>query len=141
MKEIIMSVPHTGTRFVRKHFNNIPYYHTWLKWEDVMLRAEQADKIYLPLRHPEQVHRSWLVRERFYEPSGTFRWYTAWQQLQMVYHLFDCDVICVDKQEDGRIKNWAPVGHEDRPLPAKDDYPARWDVLFQLPVVKHHYTL
>lgn len=116
------------------------YYHTWLRYKNVMAKARHADKIYIPLRHPQDVMHSWRKRERLHDVDGVWRWYMAWWQLQAVYENFECDVICVDKQEDPRITDWSKVGHRDNE-PTKDQVVARWDVLFQLPVVYDHYEL
>ena len=63
----------------------------------------------------------------------------AWGCLQAVANMFEVDVICVDKQQDARINDWAPIGNEDASR-------ARWELIktdqramFNLPLVRQHY--
>lgn len=136
-----MSVPHTGTRFLKERLGIDAYYHVWLKWPDVMRRAWGASKVYVPLRHPEDVYKSWIKRERLGDKSGPWRWYMAWYTLQALDDRLDLDVICVDKQEDPRIKDWERVGFREPPAKQTHFHDVRWDVLFQLPIVSRHYEL
>jgi hypothetical protein len=137
-KTIILSVPHSGTRFLQQRFDVIKCYHTWGKWEDVRQICEEAEKIYVPMRHPKDVKDSWIRRDRFKNKRGIYMWYMAWYQLQAMDSMFDLDVICVDKKEDERIDDWTVVGHDELPWPS-NFHDVYWDILFHLPIVERHY--
>lgn len=64
----------------------------------------------------------------------------SWYQLQACDELFDLDVICVDKQEDPRIKNWEKIGAESHEMPMPGQFQdVYWDILFHLPIVARNY--
>ena len=110
MRSIVLSVPHSGTRFVHEHMNTESYHHTWDKWECMVENCKTADHIYVAMRHPKDVRMSWIRRGVLHNKRSIYRWYMSWYQLQACDELFDLDVICVDKQEDPRIKNWEKIG-------------------------------
>jgi hypothetical protein len=53
--------------------------------------------------------------------------------------LYDLDVICVDKKEDHRLQNWAPVGDTDRS--SAQWKPHKFDLrpIYKLPIVWRNY--
>ena len=60
----------------------------------------------------------------------------SWMQMHTLDMMCDIDFICVDKQEDPRIKDWSPVGDTD---PGETVHDLDVDFLYELPFVKHHY--
>lgn len=52
---------------------------------------------------------------------------------------FDVDVICVDKQEDPRIKDWTPIGDDDGGRADWTLIKADLRPMNMLPIIQEHY--
>ena len=138
MREIVVSVMHSGTHFLKAHFDVRESFHAHWSWEQLVQEAAAADVIYVPLRHPREIMESWIRRERLSCTQGRERWYTSWTQLHALDAMFDLDVVAVDLHKDPRIKNWSPVMSK-RPLAPRKWSKVEWEPILQLPIVKRHY--
>lgn len=138
MKKTVISVPHTGTNFVKKHMNANLAVHSWIDWGQLYKHAKEADHIFVPMRNPVDVYDTWVRRGRLHHPRDVESWYRAWYNLNAILHCFDCDVIYVDKNEDPRIKNWGKIGSLPK---AKPDHWQKITIgrLWELPVIKNSY--
>ena len=138
-KPVIVSVPHTGTRFLKSHFN-ADHVHTMYPWNELLERLEGYDHLIVPLRHPKEVWESWCRRDKFNNPHRIAIWYACWWNLHALSLVTDLDVICIDKKDDERIKDWKIVGHD----PGYSKY-ARVDIalstLWHLPIVAENYEV
>lgn len=139
---IVVSVPGSGTRFVKERLNVETSWHTWENWDHLRKQCDQADVLYIPIRQPQKVFESWVKNGRFGGPRHLL-WYKAWYQLNMLYLLYpSAEVICVDKKNSELIKDWRPVGQStnlitDPQLELTDGI--NWQVMHELPVVYEHY--
>jgi len=134
---IIVSIPHSGTRFLKKRLGIEDHMHVGPDWYMLWERVQNRP-IVVPLRSPSEIWRSWCRRnspEKF--PYSQF--FVAWGCLHALDQLCELDVICIDKQEDQRISDWSEVGSEDAGV-------ANWKLLkvdlrplFELPIVERHY--
>jgi hypothetical protein len=144
---IIVSIPHTGTRFLKERLGIEKSVHTHSKWESLYKQVE-GKQIIAPLRHPNDVWESWARRKN---PPGTGRkahdsvmepfpyatFFSAWYNMHTLDMMFDVDFICVDKCDDPRITDWTPVGDGDKGSvvrPATELLP-----LYYLPFVRSRY--
>jgi len=134
---IILSVPHTGTRFLRERLGVEDHIHLVDPWSEVWTRI-MGRHIIVPLRAPVDSWRSWCRR---HDPDNFpyAQWMVAWGLLQVLDSVMDLDIICVDKQQDSRITDWSKVGDGDRSR-------ADWKLIktdlrpvYTLPVVSRHY--
>lgn len=134
---IIVSVPHSGTRFLKRRLDIEDHIHIGPDW-DILLERVRDRHIVVPLRSPSDIWRSWCRRntaEKF--PYSQF--FVAWGCLHALDQLCELDVICIDKREDQRISDWSEVGNEDAGV-------ANWKLLkvdlrplYEVPIVKRHY--
>ncbi len=137
---MILSVPHSGTRFLMNRFGEKKYAHTTWEWGLIweLLDELPHETPIVPLRDPVQVWRSWCRRNKAETfPYGEF--FLGWGQLHALDQMMELDVICVDKKEDPRIDDWTSVGSADGNC-------ANWKLircdlrsLYELPIVKRHY--
>ena len=137
MKQIVASVPHTGTRFLVDRFDldMEEHVHTHWEWERQMALIEGHDLL-VPLRNPVDVWGSWCRRnEAIVFPYGEF--FMAWNGLHLLDTMFELDVICVDKMTDPRISDWGKVGEYERFAPP---LPIDLRSVYNLPIVKRHYN-
>lgn len=144
MEPIIVSIPHTGTRFLCERLGVEKRVHTHSKWESLYSQVE-GKHIIAPLRNPPDVWESWARRKNppgtehsaKMEPFPYATFFSAWYNMHTLDMMFDVDFICVDKCEDHRITDWSPVGHGDKGTvvrPATELRP-----LYYLPFVRRHY--
>ena len=134
MEPIIVSIPHTGTRFLQERLGVEKSVHTITKWSSLYHQVE-GKQIIAPLRHPTNVWKSWARRMR--EPFPYAEFFSAWYLMHTLDMLFDVDFICLDKRDDPRITDWTPIGHDDfgpYGLPLIELRP-----LFFLPFVRRHF--
>jgi hypothetical protein len=117
MSSIIISVPHTGTHFLKRELGVPTAEHTWVSWDKLIERCDSHEHIYVPMRHPLKVRNTWAGRGRLGNEEGVMRWWKSWFQLQALDELYGLDIIAVDRQTDPRIKNWAKERSMPRPLP------------------------
>lgn len=136
---IIVSVPHTGTRFLKERLGIEDHVHTNLAWDKVWERTEGRSLI-VPLRKPASVWRSWCRRnepDKF--PYASF--FMAWGGLNTLDQMVDLDVICIEAQHDTRITDWSAVGDGDG---SRGDWKLM-DIdlrqLYKLPIVDRYYGI
>lgn len=139
--KIIVSVPHSGTRFLKKRLGIKDHVHAnanWVKlWEEV-----EGREVIVPLRKPPSVLRSWCRRRADRELVNWIAQFCAsWFILHALDQMMELDYICIDKCEDPRIDDWTKVGDEDGSH-------VRWKLhkvdlrpIYKLPFVDRHYPL
>ncbi len=134
---IIVSVPHCGTRFLQNRLGIKDHIHTLAEW-DSLLRRVQGRKVYVPLRNPPDVWRSWCRRNLAHKfPYGQF--FLAWGNLQHLASLYEIDIICIDHQSDSRITDWSKVGDGDASRAGWTMIQTDLRPLYRLPIVNDHY--
>lgn len=134
---IIVSVPHTGTRFLQERLGVKDYVHTICPW-DALLERVKDRQVISPLRNPSDVWKSWARRKNpKTEPFPYALFIGAWHVLHTLDMMMDVDFICVDKCSDPRIKDWEPVGNRD--YGPYDLKPIDLRSIFWLPFVNKHY--
>ena len=111
MGAVIVSVQHTGSRFVADRLGIDPAHiiHTYTDLSQVLSQLEGRG-IISPLRHPKDVWESWCKRGRADYATFILSFFT----LAALASIRDVDFIAVDKQEDSRIKDWSKVSHDER---------------------------
>lgn len=134
---IIVSVPHCGTRFLMNRLGINDHIHTMASW-DSLLRRIEGRKVYVPLRNPPDVWRSWCRRHQpQIFPYGQF--FLSWGCLQMLDSIRDVDIICVDHRTDPRIDDWGKVGDEDASKVGWQLIKTDLRPLYRLPIVEKYY--
>ena len=136
---IIVSIPHTGTRFLKERLGIEEHIHTHTNWRTLWGRVENRT-IIAPLRRPDHVWRSWCRRRDGPEIAnwcGSF--FMAWGIMHTLDQMMEVEFVCLDKKEDPRISDWSRIGDGD-------SYHARWKLhkadlrsLYKLPFVHRHY--
>ncbi len=137
---IVLSVPHTGTRFLKTRLDIAQHVHANSGWRGLHEFCLDRPAIYVPLRRPHTVWRSWCRRHYNREPlDWVGHFMGGWFNVNALDHLFELDFIAVDKCDDPRITDWSPVGEYD-------GRPAEWSlhkidlrILYTLPFVKRIY--
>jgi hypothetical protein len=136
--KIIVSVPHSGSHFLKKHLQATHIHHTWLEWDGLVRLCKEAEHIYVPLRHPRDIFESWGKRKQMNNPT---QWYRAWIHLQALDDLFDLDIVAVDQQKDERIRCWRPENHvttsQQRGALESSVF---WEPLLGLPIISRYYN-
>lgn len=138
--KIIVSVPHTGTRFLQDRLGVEKYVHTHSNW--VHLHERIHDKqIIAPLRKPKDVWRSWCRRRDGGQDvlDWAQHFFAAWYVLHTIDQLYDVDFICVDKRDDERIEDWSSVGEDEKSHPLWKHHRADLRVIYKIPFVHRHY--
>ena len=134
---LVVSIPHTGTRFIQARLDIREFVHTHKRW-DLLYEQVKDRKIIAPLRNPNDVWVSTARRQNpETKPFPYARFFGAWNIMHTLDMLFDVDFICVDKREDPRITDWSPEGHNTRD--AFDWPPISLGPLYRLPFVRRHY--
>ena len=137
---MILSVPHSGTRFLMERLGDTEFAHTTWGWDMIWAKLEksQHEEPIVPMRDPFEVWRSWCRRNKADAfPYADF--FLAWGKLHALDQMMELDVICVDKKEDPRIDDWSNIGNGD--ANHSDWKLIRCDLrhLYELPIVKRHY--
>jgi hypothetical protein len=136
---IVVSIPHTGTRFLKERLGIADHIHTIANW--VKLKDRIQDKqIIAPLRSPPAALRSWCRRraqDQVLNWIGSF--FHAWHIMHALDQLYEIDFICVDKQDDPRITDWTKVGDEDQSSAHWKPHSVDLRHLYKLPFVQRHY--
>jgi hypothetical protein len=137
---IIVSIPHTGTRFLKERLGIDAHVHTSTNW-DAVYRQARNRQVIAPLRKPTDVWRSWCRRR---DDGDPLRWaphfFSAWYIMHALDMLFDVDFICVDKQDDPRIDDWEPFGGSDQSHAGWKLHRVDLRVLYKLPFVYNNYV-
>jgi hypothetical protein len=135
---IIVSIPHSGTRFLKERFAIEQHIHTIEPWEKIC-EAVEGKNIIAPLRSPMNVFRSWCRRRAPKEPFPYTAMVGAWYVMHaLTLVLANIDFINIDKAKDSRITDWRPVGGKD---------PGDWSLreltdihaLHKIPFVRKHF--
>lgn len=136
---IIVSVPHTGTRFLKARLGLQDHAHANTRWQMLWDRIEGRDVI-VPLRDPSVVWRSWCRRHPGQHVLNWFGHFMAgWFNVNALDQMMEIDFICIDKQEDPRITDWTPVGDEDGSAAEWKLHKADLRSLYYLPFVTRHF--
>lgn len=139
MRKIVVSVPHSGTRFIRKRLGVEDYIHTSASWEKLWQEVKGRE-IVVPLRSPSTVWRSWCRRE---SGRDVLQWspgfFVAWTVLHALDRLFELDVICIDTQQDPRIADWTAEGDKDASGTGWKLHKVDLRPLYKLPIVAEHF--
>jgi hypothetical protein len=74
-KYLVLSVEHSGTRFVKNHLlrgHERSYYHLRPHYQDFLRTVvEKYQFVFVPLRHPLEIARSWSKRGMSLEMLAT----------------------------------------------------------------------
>lgn len=137
-QQIIVSVPHTGSRFLQARLGINGMIHTKSDWEYILFRT-QGRQVVTPLRSPLDNWLSWSRKARELQMQHVAEWYDCWYKLHALSQITTIDFICVDKRTDPRITDWTPVGHNAtannvHALPTLK-------FIYELPFVKAYYNL
>lgn len=139
---LIVSVPHSGTRFLKSRFGWRDHRHTITSYERLISDIEAWDhKIIIPLRHPQDVLRSWFSRQKHRQTYWLTQFVMAWTHLQHVHDACDSEVVTIEGQDHFEITDWTPVGDTDKKYDncvEKADY---IDItpIFALPIIQQRY--
>lgn len=135
---IIVSVPHSGTRFLMRRLNVEAHIHANANWTQLWERVE-GRQIVVPLRKPSDVWRSWCRRH----PEDVLKWagsfFVSWAVLHTLDQMCELDVICVDKCDDPRIDDWKPIGDKDGSAAGWKLHKADLRSLHKLPIVERYF--
>jgi len=137
---IILSVPHTGTRFLKERLGIEHHVHANSGWQGMFEFCQDREAIYVPLRRPHEVWRSWCRRHYGRDPLEWVGHFMAgWFHINALEQLFELDFIAVDRPGDPRISDWSRVGKYDgRPTDWKL-HKVDLRILYTLPYIKRHY--
>lgn len=134
-----MSIPHTGTRFLKERLGIEDHVHTNINWAALTTKIHNR-KIIAPLRRPNTCWRSWCRRR---DDGEVLRWaphfFASWYIMHTLDQLYDIDYICVDKRDDPRIEDWKEVGNEDQDHAGWVLHKVDLRVLYKIPFVNRHY--
>lgn len=141
MERIIVSIPHTGTRFLKERLGIEKHIHTTITWESLI--SEVRDKeIISPLRNPcdcwKSTIRRWLQPD---VPDNWFRFISAWYMMHALTLVMTVEFIPVDLKKDNKygITDWTPItGEEDRHNIVAPNVCLQ--MIYELPFVKQFYT-
>lgn len=138
--KIIVSVPHTGTRFLQKRFGIAHHVHTHSNWVKIMNEIQDR-QIVSPLRHPKDVWRSWCRRRHADDLTNwVSQFFIAWGNLHTLDQMYDIDFVCVDKGEDSRITDWQKVGDTDGDSAQWKLHKVDLRPLMKLPMIQRNYS-
>lgn len=138
--KIIISVPHTGTRFLKERLGIHEHCHTNANWRHIE-RQVHGKQIVTPLRNPSDVWRSWCRRRHRDDlTKWVAQFFVSWGVLHTLDQMYDIDYICIDKCEDPRIDDWSKVGDKDESVADWRPHGIDLRPLFKLPLVQEHYS-
>lgn len=136
---IIVSVPHSGTRFLKDRLGIKDHIHAHADWDKIWEQTE-GRQVIVPLRRPTDVWRSWCRRQpakRCNQWSPQF--FVAWTIIHTLDQMCELDVICIDKCDDPRIDDWKPVGDKDGSAGQWKLHKVDLRPVHKLPIVNRHY--
>lgn len=140
---IIVSIPHTGSRFLRERLGIEEIIHTELSWRELVNKTAGLGDLVSPLKPPMAVLKSAVRRtppELAFDQAG---WIHNWYMMHALSMIRTINFIDLLAQDDPRITDWSPVGHndggnrpmyDDRPMPDMD-----LGRIYELPFVKRRY--
>ena len=136
---IIVSIPHTGTRFLKERLGIEDHVHTHTNWNALWKQIHNRSLI-APLRNPTSVWRSWCRRR---DDGDVLRWaphfFASWYVMHTLDQMLDVEFVCIDKQEDQRITDWGKVGDADQSHAGWKLHRVDLRVLYKIPFVQRHY--
>lgn len=136
---IIVSIPHSGTRFLKKRLGIEEHVHTHTNW-NTLLKRVRGRTIISPLRNPDAVWRSWCRRRNVeLDKFPLIEFAAGWYVMHTLAQMFEVDFIPVDKQEDRRIRDWSKVGDRDESAALWKAHRIDLRALYKLPYVQEHY--
>jgi hypothetical protein len=110
---IIVTIPHTGTRFLQERLGIKQYVHTVINWP-ILCRRIENKKIISPLRPPIKVWKSWARRRNPKNEAFPYIEFTsAWYTMHALDLMYEVDFIDLEAKNDPRISDWTPIGNED----------------------------
>lgn len=135
---IVVSIPHTGTRFLKERLGIEHHVHTHKSWE-IICKEIAGKRLVSPLRHPLNVWKSWAKRHRVTRfPYIGFA--ASWYLMHTLDMLYEIDFIDLEVKTDPRIKNWSRVGDDDVEVTVEDTLPpGDFNQLYKLPFVQRFY--
>lgn len=137
--KIVISIPYSGTRFLRRRLEIPESAHVYTPWKRLMELIE-GKKILAPIRNPADNWNSWARRWPKDQPIekqvGTF--VRCWYTMHALTLIRDIEWYPIDIPElrNESIKDWSPVGHDD---PGDNKHPFETDFIYDLPFVKQFY--
>lgn len=137
---IVVSVPHSGTRFLKERLGVDEHVHSHRPWKDVLKRIE-GKHVYVPLRNPKMVWHSWCRRNNKDPLWFAPEFFAAWFNIHTLDQVFDLDFICLDKQNDARIKDWGRVGGNDASRLGHEIYSVDMQPIYKLPYINRYYPV
>jgi len=92
------------------------------------------------MRHPQDVLRSWVQRDKHKQQDWIVRFAMGWALLQELSQTCDCDFVYLEEQNHPEITDWTPVGSKDKKWNdgAEAENISIFSV-FRLPIVSEHY--
>jgi len=140
LDRIIVSVPYTGTRFLKERLGVNEHIHTVVSWDALVERLE-GKEIIAPLRNPYDVWGSTIRRwVKLDHDTHIPNFISAWYVMHALTLIKKITFIPVDLKIDptGEIKDWTKVtGEKDRHN--KKYYPISLRGIYLLPFVKKYY--
>lgn len=135
----IVSVPHSGTRFLKERLGIETHVHTNCNWNALWERVHNKE-IIVPLRSPDAVWRSWC-RRRNHPDIGKWvaSYFISWGMMHTLDQLLELDFICVDKANDPRIDNWERIGDKDESVAGWKLHNIDLRPIYKIPLVQRHY--
>jgi hypothetical protein len=144
---VIVSIPHTGSRFLSARLAIDEIVHTELSWSELIKKT--AGKVLVsPLRRPEDVLKSAVRRTPPELPLDVAGWFHCWYMMHALTLIRNIDFIVLEDMEDPRIFDWSPVGKDDKGSLAPDGRPMYHDrpvpplpldKIHELPFVRARY--
>ena len=143
---MILSVPHTGTRFLSGLTGHAAI-HVHAKDDEIDHLARSQPPVICPLRDPWSVYVSDFSRRGTGHAINVSLEY-AWRRLAELHERYDIFYVPVDQDPDfqrarleallGRDLDgaWEPVGH----IPSKEPPFKDWAWVYELPMVKEFYS-
>ena len=136
---IVVSVPHSGTRFIKDRLGVRDHVLTNASWTKLWAEVEGRHLI-VPLRSPADVWRSWCRR---WPDKEVLNWapsfFVSWTVLHTLDQLCELDVICIDEQKDPRITDWRAVGDQDANNGNWKLHKVDLRALYKLPIVYQNF--
>ena len=136
MKYMVISIPHTGTRTLRKLYR-CGFVHTFhLTDTDEKLLKFWGNQFQLisPLRHPFNVWASWVGRHEKKQGDVPLELFEPeWMNMDRLSRILNIEFIPVDKLA---LEKVGSLGLDVGRAPNVE---VDWDKIFSLPFVKEHY--
>ena len=141
MQEIVVSIPYSGTRFLKERLGITEHVHTIIFGWDALIRETEGKKLVAPLRDPKAVWESTVRRYNRWDATDNIPiFFTAWFMMHALSVIRDIEFIPVDLQISDRITDWTPIGGEEDMCNTKC-YPMCLRRIYSLPFVKQFYPI